>query len=498
MKRLTAVILAAIILSSTFVSCSEQKAEGETKQNTTAEQPSTTAAEETVEETERYLDALPEKMDFGGENVRFIVEDSAGGLAKLSILAEEDTGDVVDSAVIQRNTSVMDRLNINIGITEVFDGGGNISDRLRQSATAGTCDFEVMSIYQYYSIGLASSGNVYNMANLPNVDFSREYWASKYIEDMSYKDATYWATGDLALKYIGGMYVTFVNDKIWNDNIPDENVYDIVNEGKWTLDKFTELSEKVYTDANGNGKHDAEDIYGFSICYEDPIDGFVAGSDIHFSERDENGTPYVTLNNEHTINFYEKLYNLVCANPNVYIATSDDNKSLMNFFASSQAMLVVNKLYQAGVYLRDMEDAYKIVPIPKYDENQQYYMTRLHDSVSCYGIPITNQKYELTGAALEGMASESFKVVTPAYYDKALKYKYVRDSESGQMIELIREHASADFVSLYSNSIGDIVHFFRQEISSKSQSIASSFEKKEKLWNKYLRKLLEAMEEHAG
>lgn len=497
MKKTTALILAALILSMSVVSCSESgiNKESESKQS---DMPSgEKSSESETEETQKYLDELPEDLKFNGDSVRFIIEDSAGGLAELSILAEEDTGDVVDSAVIQRNNSVKERLNVDIGITEVFQGGGNIASRLQQSATAGTCDFEVMSVYQYYGIGLASSGNVYNLTKLPYVDFTREYWGTNYISDMSYKNATYWATGDLALKYVGGMYVTFVNDAIWNDHYSDVNVYDLVNEGSWTLDKFTELAEAVYTDEDGDGKHNDADVYGFAICYEDPIDGLVAGSDIHFSEKDENGVPVFTLNNEHTIDFYNKLYKLICENPNAYIATSDDNQSLMNFFAANKAMLVVNKLYQSGVYLRDMEETYKIVPVPKYDENQQYYITRLHDSVSCYGLPISNTKYELTGAVLEAMASDSFKYVTPAYYEKALKFKYARDSESGQMIELIREHATSDFASLYSNSIADIVHFFRQEVSSKSTNIASSLQKKEKIWNKSLQRLLDAMEKNA-
>lgn len=497
MKKATALILAALILSMSVVSCSESEVNNESE-NKLSETPSgESGSERDVEETSKYLDDLPKDLKFDGDSVRFIIEDSAGGLAELSILAEEDTGDVVDSAVIQRNNSVKERLNVDIGITEVFQGGGGIAPRLQQSATAGTCDFEVMSVYQYYGIGLASSGNVYNLAKMPYVDFSREYWGTNYINDMSYKNATYWATGDLALKYVGGMYVTFVNDVIWNDHYSDINVYDLVNEGSWTLDKFTELAEGVYTDADGDGKHNDADIYGFSICYEDPIDGLVAGSDIHFSEKDETGTPVFTLNNEHTIDFYNKLYKLICENPNTYIAATDDNTSLMNFFAASKSMLLVNKLYQSGVYLRDMEEAYKIVPVPKFDENQQYYITRLHDSVSCYGLPISNKKYELTGAVLEAMASDSFKYVTPAYYEKALKYKYARDSESGQMIELIRQHATSDFASLYSNSIADIVHFFRQEISAKSTSISSSLQKREKIWNKSLKRLLEGMEKNA-
>ena len=45
-------------------------------------------------------------MDFGGQEVRFIVEEGAGNLSERSIYVEEDTGDVVDSAVFNRNLIV--------------------------------------------------------------------------------------------------------------------------------------------------------------------------------------------------------------------------------------------------------------------------------------------------------------------------------------------------------------------------------------------------------
>ncbi len=500
MKRFLSLILAALILSASFTACSETTTNenDESAETETAQSASETVVE-TEEETEKYLDDLPETMDFGGETVSFYVEDDASnGLGELSILAEEDTGDVVDSAVVQRNNTITERLNINLAITEVV-GGNSISSALKTGVAAGGCDFDIMSVYQYYGVGTAASGNVYNIANLPYVDFSREYWGTDYIDNLSYKGAIYWATGDIALKYIGGAYCTYVNDTVWNNNYPDQNVYDIVNEGQWTLDKFTEFAEKVYSDANGNGEKDVDDIYGFNICYEDPVDGMAAACGVEYSKKDENGVPVITIESEHTINVYDKLYKLIGANPNVYVSASDGGgQQMMKLFATGNAMLAVNKLFQAAAFLRDMEDTYKIVPAPKYDENQEYYMTMLHDSVNCYGIPVTNTKYELMGATLEAMASESYKVVSPAYYEKALKFKYVRDSESGQMIELIREHVTADFAALYSNSISNIVHFFRQQLDAGTENITSVFAKKEKVWNKALEKLLTGLEESAG
>lgn len=205
--------------------------------------------------------------------------------------------------------------------------------------------------------------------------------------------------------------------------------------------------------------------------------------------------PFITLNNEHTYSFFDKLYKLVSDNNGSFIATNDDNTTLMKMFSTGNVLFVVNKLFQSAVILRDMEQEFKIIHVPKYDENQEHYITRLHDSVTCFGIPITNLDYEVTGATLEALASESNKLVAPAYYETALKVKYTRDSESGMMIDLVREHATSDFASLYSSSVGNIVHFFRSQLSGNG-SIASSIKSNEKIWNKALEKLLTKMEEN--
>ncbi len=499
MKKVFCLLLAAMLAASSMASCSESKVNNDTENKSESETTvTTTSSEETETETEKkYLDDLPEKMDFGGTSMRFIVEEGGNGnLSELSIMAEEDTGEVVDSAVYQRNMTVQDRLNISIELLDSIAFSG-LPAVVRPSITAGSDDYDIIGTYQYYGISMGPEGLFLNLSNVDNLDFSREYWGTDYINNMSYKGITYWATGDIALRYTGGMYVTYVNQEIWNNYYPDVNVYDIVNEGSWTLDKLYEVTDTIYEDVNGNGKMDAADSYGFVFDIEDPTEGMAAGSMVRFSELDESGTPSVTINNERSIEFYEKMYKII-ANSTGFWHSEDDNVTVMKMFSESRAMINVNKLFQSGIYLREMEEEFRIIPVPKLNEEQEHYNTMLHDGVTLFGIPITNSKLDETSITLECMASESMKTVTPAYYEVALKVKYARDNESGMMIDLIRENVSSDFAALYSNSIANVVHFFRNNLQSKKEGIASSLEKNQKLWNKSLGKLLEKLEENAG
>ena len=53
---------------------------------------------------------------------------------------------------------------------------------------------------------------------------------------------------------------------MFNKNLFDENqipyLYDVVNDGKWTLDYQRQISQNIYSDLNGNGIKDENDRYG--------------------------------------------------------------------------------------------------------------------------------------------------------------------------------------------------------------------------------------------
>lgn len=495
LKRILCALLASMMLLP-LVACSES--EVNTADETSGNVSVTPDAEvvEGEEETKKFLDDMPETMDFGGIDIRFIVEEGANGnLSEQSIYVEEDTGDVVDSAVYNRNLTVNDRLGININLVEVKNSQ-EVTPLVRTSVQGGSNDYDVIGLYQYYGAGFASEGMLYNLNHLKYNDFTREYWGTKYIDAMSYKNKTYWATGDLALRYTGGMYVTYVNDRIWTDYYPDVNVYDLVDEGRWTIDTMYEYTQNVYVDTNADGKTDNNDTYGIALELNDLIDGMCAGLLVEFGSVDEDGNPYISLNNEHTYAAYDKLYNLVYNNPGFRNTATDDSVTLMTKYNEGRYMLVVNKLYQSAIYLREMEDDFKIIPIPKFDENQDHYNTRIHDSVTLFGVPITAvENADAISATLEAMASESYKEVSPAYYEIALKVKFTRDSDSGRMIDLISQNVSTDFVTLYSNRLSDVNHFFRNNLSSQVDSIASKFKVNERAWAKLMEKFLEAFEE---
>lgn len=505
MKRTLTLLLAMVMLASTVMTaCSDATDNAGTSADASTVNTTPEAGAEDVEveapQTFYTMSDLPTDLNLNGYEVTFSLEEGGNGaLTERSIWVEEDTGDVVDSAVYQRNLNVMEGLNCKLSITSI-GGSGTATGAIRTQVQAGTDDIQIGGLYQYYGTGIAAENLIFNLSNtelFPYNDFSRDYWGVQYIEDLSYKGSHFFVTGPMALRYTGGVYVTYINSNKWLEFYPEQNIYDIVRDGKWTLDKMYEYANGAYIDKNGDGTVDANDFFGNVIPCEDPMDGMAAAANVKWSEKDEEGNIVLTLNNEHTISFYEKLYNLMYNGQGTWIATSDDNVTAMNMFAACQSLMAVNKMYQAEVFFRDMSDNYAILPPPMLDENQEFYNSCIHDSCTIFCVPITVSNTTGVSAVLEALAAESARLVSPAYYEQALKVKYTRDSDAGDMIDLIYSHISTDFAFLYSSALSNMAHIFRQNISSKNESLASSIAKSEKAWNKTLERFVMKLDEVA-
>ena len=91
----------------------------------------------------------------------------------------------------------------------------------------------------------------------------------------------------------------------------------------------------------------------------------------------------------------------------------------------------------------------------------------------------------------EAMAAESWRQVTPAIYDVALKVRNVRDPKSLTAIELAASSAVIDFGFVYGNynSMGFVMS---DMIGSEKNDFASYFASRSDKWEKSLADIAEA------
>ena len=481
MKKATFVtILAALMIASslTFTGCG-QGGSDETKGTETtpsaALSTDTEKEEETVQGRENTPDTLPMDLDFGGEEICIL---HRGGDHDVQVeITAEDTGDVVDSSIFNRNISVEDRLNVKltyVGTTDEIHGMDQIKVLMSAAINAGDPVYDLIASHMSQMTPYVLQQYFLNLNAQPYLDFEMPWWNPSFREQITLNGKNYMAAGDISQTMLRGTYVTILNKAVLNEYHTGYDPYETVRAGGWTYDEVLRLAD-IYHDVNGDGKADVGDIYGFIRDAVGIVNDALVGSfDIPLVENEGDTLKIVFNENNYAIK-------------QEYV---DLAKKLMD----DTALMTIFRLSLTDS-LRDMEADYMILPCPKYDEAQQNYCGFTHNGFSVFCIPVTCATPDIAAATLEALCAETYRTCTLAYYETTIKGKLARDTATAEMLDLIHAGVRFDFGYVYSASLADLIQIPRNYINnSKTSKGASTLAKKVELSEKKLPALLEAFE----
>lgn len=488
-SRMLAAILAVSTLGTTMIACAE-KQEDDVAAATTAGD-TVAAVEEDLDSLEarrKISDNLPE-MNFNGQKFRVLTYNSSENYIATP---ETQEGDVVEDAVYERNKKIEERFGVTIDVTK------NVSHRETGSLlekTVGSADdaYEIYAGHAIVSGGNAANGMFLNWNEVDHVDFTRPWWNQNSVEALTLNDIMFLVPSYFTSTVIGATYCMFYNKTIAaNNNL--ENIYDIVNNGEWTLDKLITTAQDSYRDLNGNSKVDPNDAYGLASSCQSPAVTFTWAFDMKILDIDDDFNVEITYSNERNADIYAKVYDLFY-NTNGVTSVNNVQTYGIDTFLKGNTLLCTGNFRFGLDYLRDFEDPYAIIPYPKFDEQQENYYSMLDGYHAVIGVPMTAQNLELAGIITEAMTAESWKEVIPAYYDVALKTKGVRDEESIAMMDLIMDSVKVDFTYIYDNWQG-YAFTIQDLLSTKNQNFASEVKKKSKVVERWYNKVIDAFVEY--
>ncbi|MBE6608507.1 MAG: hypothetical protein E7633_08120 [Ruminococcaceae bacterium] len=457
--------------------------------------------EEPPEIDREWYDNLGEH-DLDGYTVKFAVAEADGdGFHKRSIVADENTGDAVDSAIFARNKAIEARFNCKIELT-FYEEKKLSQTSVMNVLMAGGEEYDVIAGLQWADISLCSKGYLIDLAKHEDAsqylewkDNEFPYWAEGYIEGMSYKGQVYWLAGDLCLRYTGGFYCTFVNGTIYDQVLKESqgSIYDLVREKKWTIDKMREFSDATTTVENVTASDliASNGVVGVAMPIWDNTNGWAVAAGVNFSTTNKDGSISFSFNDKNTRldTFYKKYMQLVGSKGvvnynNVYA-------DAFQAFVSGNAFMLPGRLNQAELYLREMADPYYVIPCPMLDETQENYRSNVHDAVNLYGISAGSQDIKATAIVLEAMCAESYRSVRPRYYEDALKFKYTTDLDSAEMVDILSENAYMDFalVWAFTTYFQGLGNYLRENMSRGTQSVTTMLKKQTAAWSRGLKDL---------
>ena len=443
MKRKISFILAMLCVIAALQSCGSENQGTETS----GEQTETTT---TAAETD-YLDTLGEK-NFNGAVYRIVAERSDSYIPILNMECGDITGEVINDAQYNRDRYVENRYNVVIEYPETASGDQSsvYSTALLAGDPIGDLYVDALNEVSGRMTTVFNNGLLTNLLDVPYLQLDREWWSRLMYDNLSINGKMFYTSGDLApFSYIGPGCVYMNLTVAGNYGIDENELYSKVYDGKWTMDMLWSLTKDADNDLNGDGKLDClNDFYGV-VNESNALTStmLLATCGVKLSEFNEKtGKLEVNLGTQEVV---DKIDDLAKMFQN--IDNAGDNTNLFDKnFKLDKSIFAIHYVESALRRFRDMESDYVIYPMPKYNEDQESYVSFINPWVKAFiAIPIVQEDIEKTGFITEVLEYLSVKEVRPAIYDVTLKGKALNNEDSIAMLDLIFSTTYIDFNAVY-------------------------------------------------
>ena len=504
MKKALSLILAILMCVSVLVSCGGKTDPADTTTAATNDTPATTAATTTtVAETESPYDEngflkddLDPSLNYNNQEITILYWDD---VARPEFEVKEMTGDLISDAIYTRNAAVEERLGLKlkwVGTPGSYSVQENYINTAENDVKASG-EFDVFAAYSMSAVTMTLRGLYRDLLPAQNLNFEQPWWPSKLLDDTTINGKLYFCSGDISTNVLQQMYLVLFN-KSMAEELKLPNLYEIADQGKWTVDKMAELASNVYSDLNGNAAADLSDRFGIGLRKNTMFDGFFLGADLRSIEKDANGTMIIAdeFTSERTVDLLTKL--VAIFHESNYTAFPQTVEGWTNaIFANGQVLFMVD----LGNVTSSTEVAgtsvnYGVLPVPKYDEQQERYITGLQSGYTMYSasIAVDDATRDTIGAMIECMASESYRQVIPAVYETTMKLKYSSGENDARMYDLIRAGITFDLGNIFAEPLEKITYYaFRKAANDGATNWVSLAKAQSKVMQNRLDALVETL-----
>lgn len=462
--RLVCLALLAVMLLSAFVGCDD------TPKDTTAPTKGTTAPD--TNDRDLLDDTVPQDLNFSSnpENEITFFNRDYQTYFKYEFACETLMNDTLYDAIHYRNIDVENRLGVKIKTMTIPGDWANrqaFIDTFSTSVNTNTDDIDVTGFCVSYGTQLAVQNLFYNMqrSNTANgddavgyLDLSKPWWNQSLVDACTIGGTLFFLGGDLTVSETAGTHNLWFCKDLFNEKFPDEtfeNLYTLVDEGKWTIDKMTDYVSQVYDDVNANQTIDDGDTMGFKFWAKDggQLSGWIHSMDVEVLTRDSFGLYSLSENYAtRAIPAVEKVAALYTSEGTLLVDNTHAQNTGLTNISNGNLLFKFGQFLDGNVY-RGSGVNYGVLPLPKYDEEQENYANGMWttSSVLVIGNNVSDARLNVITAVLEVMAAESYKQVTPAYYSTVVTGRYAKDEADARMFDLCLETCQYTFEMFYEN-----------------------------------------------
>lgn len=363
----------------------------------------------------------------------------------------------VDHAVYQRNFWMQERLNMNFQYINMSVGYEEASQTVERYLNSGTpIDLIISKLFPMANMSL--EGKFINVANNSQFSFWEDYWYTDLMNDLSLDggNTAFLMAGDYFMDVIQSanilIYNTQMMNDLWTEEGGDKAYKQSVLDGKWTLDDLITMVKNVAGDSTDSTK------LGLAIDqYWAPMIPLIISSDLSFIKQTESAIT-VDMNMDKCTSLFEKMKNLFESDGTTkmvkdgdYVYNTADHTTALSQFDSKNALFIGGVRFGSLGIFTNSPVEWSVVPYPKFDKEQENYITPTHDTTEVGAIPTICTDQETVMTIIELLSKRTHQKVMPEYYDKMLKNRYGKDPVTAQLMDVIHDSMKGSFALAYSD-----------------------------------------------
>lgn len=470
MKKKISMLLIAAMLASVLAGCGSDTQDG--KETSGDSSGSGSDGESTA--AQEYN--LP-KYDFGGADFNILNVEDDYWTCYNNIDVDGINGDVLNDAVFNRNAKVAKQFNLNFKITkgDIY----KLNEMVQTAVASGEQIYDIVYVKPDAASKLLTENTLINLHNVSTLQLDQDWWYQYFVENLTIEGKLYFAASSTQLMPISLASTILFNKKIVTDNQLDLP-YDLVRDGKWTYDEMYSYVKKgistgTQSDYKWNPQGDA--VYGI-FTHNGLYLNMVQGSGEDVIVKNAQGIPEYKAPGDRFYKVMDILAQMMKTGEG-NCASGHDGVDWINGFAEDRAIFISGELKEIN-NMREMRSDFGVLPIPKLDAAQESYYSMVSQQSIQMAIPKTVKDPEAVGAVMDYMAYISMDSVWDAYVENLITAKLLRDDDSVEMVNIIKDTLCVNLGTVYGWS-GQLWEGIKKKLKEGNPSVSSdiaSFEAK--------------------
>ena len=323
-------------------------------------------------------------------------------------------GYLINSAILRRAADIKDTYGVELNWINARSN--HIATLLSEAIVAGSesTKYHIAMPRMLEAQTIVGTNSIYDLANRRYIDFTKSYYNQASLETYTVQGHTLFAAGDFSFLDEETSYLTYYNVAMTKGIKDFPNLYQMVKDGKWTIDQMTNVAMLV-TKNSGEPEWTDNDTYGYGTTNLSRFYQYSGIKQVSVGQTEYGMEYIITLKDPKVSTLIDKI--LVIKNANWARTTWTKGYEAMQQAFEEGRLLFYDEVIQKCSYFKNQNETFKVglLPSPKLTESQDTYYTPCSYQSVVMCIPKATPDREMSDYFFEILSYTGQKHIMAAY-----------------------------------------------------------------------------------